>query len=241
MQRTWDELGRTDPLWAVLSWPDKRGGRWDLDEFLATGVREIDEMLSAVEALGIAPTLGHALDFGCGVGRLTQPLAARFERATGVDIAPSMIERAQSLNKHGDRCRYVLNQRGDLSLFADDTFDLVYSNITLQHMPPRLMRTYLAEFVRVLTTDGVCVFQLPVRPPPRMSKGLRSLVPISTKVAWRLRRARGAEAMFWASPKRVSKIVRSAGGRFEAIQDDPNAGWGWVGKRYFVRSRRLPY
>lgn len=48
-----------------------------------------------------AATLGHprergvALDFGCGVGRLTRALAAFFDRATGVDISSSMIEEAK--------------------------------------------------------------------------------------------------------------------------------------------------
>ena len=44
-RRDWDEIGRLDALWAILSDPAKRHGRWDVDEFFATGRREIDTML----------------------------------------------------------------------------------------------------------------------------------------------------------------------------------------------------
>ena len=30
LQRTWDELALTDPYWAILTYPEKRGNRWDL-------------------------------------------------------------------------------------------------------------------------------------------------------------------------------------------------------------------
>src|SRR5687768_12932320 len=42
LRRVWQTLGRDDPMWAVLSHADKRGGRWDPEEFLATGEVEVD-------------------------------------------------------------------------------------------------------------------------------------------------------------------------------------------------------
>jgi ubiquinone/menaquinone biosynthesis C-methylase UbiE len=51
----------------------------------------------------------------------------------GVDIAPSMIELAEEMNRHGGRCRYVLNGEDNLRVFPESFFDLIYSNITLQH------------------------------------------------------------------------------------------------------------
>jgi SAM-dependent methyltransferase len=240
-QRTWDELGRSDPLWAVLSLPEKRGGGWEIDEFLATGVREVSDVLDSVEALGIGLSRGKALDFGCGVGRLTQPLAGRFAEATGVDIAPSMIEMATRLNKLGDRCRYMLNTRGDLSVFADGQFDFIYSSITLQHIPPKLMKNYVAEFVRTLAPAGVIVFQLPSSPPRTLRNRVKRLVPVSVRN--RLRRFRhglrpqARMQMFWMTPRRVERIVRRSGGRIVAMHDDYAAGSGWTGKRYVVRRR----
>jgi SAM-dependent methyltransferase len=161
LQRHWNEWGRRDPYYAIISRPDRRGNRWDLEEFLRTGVDEIDGLLAWLHELDVAVRPGRALDFGCGVGRLTQALARTFAESDGVDIAPSMIERADALNQFGDRCRYHVNDRDDLALFDHGIFDLVYSDIVLQHIAPEFSAAYIREFARVLAPGGVVVFQIP--------------------------------------------------------------------------------
>lgn len=161
LQRHWNEWGRRDPYWAIISRPDRRGNRWDLDEFLRTGTDEIDELFEWLRELRVEVKPGRALDFGCGVGRLTQALARTFAECDGVDIAPSMIEQANELNQFGDRCRYHVNDRDDLALFPDGVFDLVYSDIVLQHIAPEFSAAYVREFTRVLAPGGVVVFQIP--------------------------------------------------------------------------------
>lgn len=160
-EKHWDKFARTDPLWAVLTDPDKKGNQWQLDEFFATGVKVIDDELAMVRAHH--PTLRPraALDFGCGVGRLTQALARHFDRVTGVDISVEMIGHAQRHNRHGERVCYVHNSAEDLRVFADGEFDFVYSLITLQHMEPAYARRYIAEFVRITAPGGAILFQLP--------------------------------------------------------------------------------
>src|SRR5207253_2739240 len=50
----------------------------------------------------------------------------------------------------------------DLSCFADGEFDLVVSDIVLQHMPStNLIKSYISEFLRVLHPGGLAIFQLP--------------------------------------------------------------------------------
>ena len=161
LQRNWDEFGRRDPLWAVLTEFGLDGGQWDEQAFFASGVAEISTLLASAAELGLVLRRdGRALDFGCGVGRLTQALADVFAEAVGVDIAPSMLDAARRLNtKPG--CTFVLNDRADLAVFGDGHFDCIYSKIVLQHIPPTATRTYLAEFVRVLAPGGVATFQLP--------------------------------------------------------------------------------
>jgi SAM-dependent methyltransferase len=163
LQRNWNRLAKQDALWAVISWPDKKGGKWVPEEFFQMGKDDISSLFDHLKKLGVAIPRWHALDFGCGVGRLTQALAPHFDKAAGVDIAPSMIKLAQQYNRFGDRCRYYLNERDDLALFKDNSFDLVISLIVLQHMRPEYIRRYLAEFLRVLTPGGVLYFQLPSR------------------------------------------------------------------------------
>jgi hypothetical protein len=71
LKRNWDMFGATDPLWSIYTAPGKEGNRWDPAEFFETGELEIAGVMDRVEALDIDLAGGSALDFGCGVGRLT--------------------------------------------------------------------------------------------------------------------------------------------------------------------------
>src|SRR2546426_6657638 len=161
LQKNWDRFGQVDPLWAIVTWPGKKGNRWDPTEFFKTGEAEITSVLEHATSLGLNLRYRKALDFGCGVGRLTQTLAEYFDEVYGVDIAPSMLKLAERFNRHGNKCRYVLNETDNLRLFHDDTFDFIYTGNTLQHMEPQFSKSYLKEFLRVLSPQGVCFFQIP--------------------------------------------------------------------------------
>ena len=96
------------------------------------------------------------MDFGCGVGRLTQALAPHFASCVGVDISPRMIQKAEALNQYA-HCRYVAHSGAPLP-FADSSFSFIYSNIVLQHVPRPFAIDYLQQFVRLLAPGGVLVF-----------------------------------------------------------------------------------
>lgn len=157
----WERLGKRDPYWAVLTHPDTRGGGWDLEQFFRSGVDEIAAVLQQAEHLGLTVPLTRALDFGCGVGRLTQAMAGHFGRCDGVDISASMLQVARRHDRHPDRCAYHVNTASDLSLFADASFTFVYSTLVLQHMEPRYAKGYVRELLRVLAPGGLLVFQVP--------------------------------------------------------------------------------
>ena len=161
LKRHWDALGRKDPLWAILIDPAKRNGGWNADEFFRTGEKDVEIILRHVGALNFPLKRAAALDFGCGVGRLTQALCRHFEYCCGVDIAPSMIRHAIEHNRYGKRCHYVAHDRNDLSLFGDNTFDFICSLITLQHMRPEYSERYFGEFLRILKPGGLLVVQMP--------------------------------------------------------------------------------
>lgn len=158
--RVWEDWAQADPLWAILSDPSRRGGRWELPEFFASGEREIDLVLGQVEERGMDLARGRCLDFGCGVGRLTQALAKNFDRSDGVDISETMVDLAHQHNQFGDRCQYHVNQVPDLALFDDAGFDFVFSTIVLQHNPPDAAEHYITEFVRILAPGGIAVFDM---------------------------------------------------------------------------------
>lgn len=161
-RQEWEQLAEVDPLWAVLTQADKRGGRWDREEFLATGEAEIAEVLDAAAELGRPAGRRRALDFGCGAGRLTRALAGRFETAVGVDISAGMVEAARALNADVAGCEFRVNTSADLGQFGEGEFDFVYSSLVLQHLPDRgLVERYVAELLRVAAPDGLVVFGLP--------------------------------------------------------------------------------
>jgi ubiquinone/menaquinone biosynthesis C-methylase UbiE len=157
----WNELGRRDAFAAILTPRDGETTPWSVDEFFATGRADIARF---IERLGqVAPRAGRrtALDFGCGVGRITRALSDHFESVIGIDVAPSMIARARELNSSSPRCRFAVNRAPHLRAFATDSFDLAYSRLVLQHIVPRQVRRYVPELLRVLAPGGVLMFQLP--------------------------------------------------------------------------------
>jgi SAM-dependent methyltransferase len=231
-RREWEALGRLDPLWAVATAADKRGGRWDEDEFFATGREEIDAAMGFLEReLGLPQQRRRALDFGCGVGRLTRGLAAHFEQVVGVDISAPMVARARALNAAVPNARFEVNTAPDLAAFAGGEHDLVYSTIALQHVSDRdAIRAYVRDFVRLLAPGGLAVFQLPTHVPARVhahparvaARALRA-VRAPERV---IQRALGGRSMtLSALPEdEVRSLVEAAGGRVVHAQPDARTG-----------------
>ncbi len=160
--RDWDDLAELDPFWAILSDPQKRHGQWDLDEFLVHGQREVQALMETAGTLGYPGGRDAALDFGCGVGRLTRALADVFGKCVGVDISAQMVERARVLNADKPNCSFVENTTDRLAFAEDGSFDLVYSYLVLQHLPSQsAIETCVRELIRVLRPGGLLVFQVP--------------------------------------------------------------------------------
>lgn len=179
LQQTWENLAKTDPMWAVLTHAGKHRNRWNPEDFFATGTLEIDQLMEYVAALGIPLQHERALDFGCGIGRLTQALAQHFKQCYGIDIAPTMIKVAEEFNKMGNKCVYLHNDKTHLNLFEDDYFDLIYTNIVLQHMSTEFGFAYIQEFIRILKPGGLVIFKLPSEGTQwgKFKLGLKNSVP----------------------------------------------------------------
>jgi SAM-dependent methyltransferase len=224
LRANWDELGSTDPLWAILSVPEYKGNRWSIEEFFRSGQAAVADILGRIGGeLGLPAQHSRALDFGCGVGRLTQALADHFDEVDGVDIAPSMIDRARGYNRAGDCCNYHLNEREDLEIFEDLRFDFVLSEIVLQHIQPQYALRYIGEFVRVLSPRGLLVFQVPYE----------SVNPTSPPEPWD--RNSGPRIDMFAIPLAdVVSTVEQAGGRLLRFEEAEISGPAWRSYRYAV-------
>ncbi len=241
LKENWNEWGKKDPLWGVLTWSDKKNNQWEPSEFFKTGDLEIKSVFEYLKSKNIQVKNGHALDFGCGVGRLTQALAKEFTHVTGVDIAPSMIEHANRYNSWGDRCRYIVNDSDNLELFSDNSFDFVYTNIVLQHMEPKYSMKYLQEFIRILSVGGVAVFQLPSerrlkknKKPSigsRIKRKLKSLI-----IRYTVRKVKDEPVMEMYGVKRedVVDMVNQYRVKIIDIADD-NSTSKWISYRYCIQ------
>ena len=231
LQQEWDTLGREDSMTAIFSPPKFQKGAWASkeEEFWAEGVTEVDRVLARAAALAPKMRRDVALDFGCGIGRLTRPLALQFGEAVGVDIAQSMIEKAKATLPADVNCRFVVNARPDLSMFDNDSFDFVYSRIVLQHIPPDISGQYVAEFIRVVRPGGLALFQVPSHV-TSIRSGIKRFVPHIVHAISKEMRARfstGGKIRAYAIPRPVvEKTVAEAGGTLLAVdQDDSQPGY----------------
>ena len=234
----WIRLGHDDPLWAVLVTDQGRNGGWNPEDFYATGRAEVDAALTAARALGARPGHRTALDFGCGVGRLSIALATHVDEVIGVDISPPMIEQACANDETG-RCTFVLNTGTDLSMIEDDYVDIAYSSLVLQHIPPPHNVRYLGELLRVLRPGGLLVAQVATRPDHSLRGRMARLAP----QPWmrfaqrRLLRYPAPMEMHALSPASVRAAALTHDAEVLEAVDEPMYGGHWVYTRYFVVKR----
>jgi ubiquinone/menaquinone biosynthesis C-methylase UbiE len=161
LQKNWESLAQADPLWSICTDPEKRSQKWDTEEFFATGKREVEKVLVYLRELGIQiDQESPALDFGCGVGRLTRALACHFPDCWGIDISPTMVRLAEEFHRENQRCRFCVNESPDLRMFRDEFFGFIYTSIVFQHIERKYVKNYLLELARILKPGGIFVFQV---------------------------------------------------------------------------------
>ena len=156
VEALYEELGESQALWAVMTYPEYRDDK-NLEDFLESGISEIDLQMDRLKQLGLDVRAGRCLDFGCGVGRLSHALASHFDEVVGVDISSTMLEKAEEIKK-SDEVSFVLNKRDDLDCLEPASFDFVYSNKTIQHIPYPASKNYIQGFFRCLRPGGVAAF-----------------------------------------------------------------------------------
>ncbi len=109
----------------------------------------------AAEVAAAAPPNGAVLDVGCGPGHLAIELATAHEvGVTGLDLDPAMIARAEKNAAGVDSRRRPTFVVGSVDAlpFADGSFDVVVSTLSMHHWSDR--ETGLAEIHRVLLPGG---------------------------------------------------------------------------------------
>lgn len=149
----WDASAAGDTRWELFSVPGIDGWEAGIEACLAQVIPALTPALRKE---------GTILDLGCGIGRLTLPLAEAFPECSfvGVDIAPRMI----ALARAGAKERRVRNVRfitGDGRTLPKMLPRLhgAFSVLTLQHLPAEAQEGYIRAIAGKLEPGGVIRLQ----------------------------------------------------------------------------------
>src|SRR6266568_682458 len=157
MKNWWNIAARENAKTAIMSGQSN----WDDADFFASGddwLRGDFEFFSkCVGSRGLVQLSGkYALDFGCGIGRMTRALSRHYERVIGIDISDEMIGRAISANDN-QNIEYRVVDRLPLDLNAGP-FELVFSTIVIQHISPPHNKDYAKGLMQLVTPGGLILF-----------------------------------------------------------------------------------
>jgi SAM-dependent methyltransferase len=194
MRDYWDARADEDAFYFV----DNRltYGHPDHGAFWADGPRLLDEILGR---LGVRIDPGDEIvEIGCGVGRMTRPLAQRGARVQALDVSARMLELAREHNPGLDNVEWILGDGSSLAGVETASADVCFSHVVFQHIPdPEITLAYVREIGRALRPGGWAAFQISNAPeihrppslPRRAVAGLRSLAGRAprgqTHPAWR--------------------------------------------------------
>lgn len=144
-----------------------------------------------------------------------------------------MVDNAKE-HRRSENCEFVVNKRNDLSLFSDDHFDFIFSDITIQHIPAPASENYLQEFVRILRPGGLAIFLVPDGPDlqqgsvkHRIDKFYREQFRPFYK---RIRGKHQIQIHPIAKP-RVEQLITTAGGQI--IQTEIHPRWSEKNRKYY--------
>ena len=170
MERFWDARAQEDAFWFV----DSRltYGAPDEPAFWSGGEEALDRLLSV---LGAAVEPGAVVvDIGCGVGRLTRPLARQAGRVIALDVSSRMLAEAQRLNAGLENVEWRHGDGESLRPIPDGSVDACISHVVFRHLPdPALTLGYVREMGRVLRPGGFAAFELSNDPAPHRRRAPR--------------------------------------------------------------------
>jgi SAM-dependent methyltransferase len=157
----WEKLGSIDPYFAVLNHDDYKGTSLSDDaraQFFESGEAFIAAVMADVRAhLDSNFASSRGLDFGCGVGRLTIPLARLCREIVGVDISASMLAEARANASRLGISNMTLRQSVLDASEPNERFDFVHSHIVFQHIAPKRGEAILRTMLEHLEPGGVGV------------------------------------------------------------------------------------
>lgn len=161
VQRSWESLGRMHAHYSVLTCAQYVPAQFEAnaEAFWATGESQVSWLKRILAKHGMNKLDDKVcIDYGCGVGRLTRPLAEQFAKIHGYDISEPHLEFARE--------RVAGRRNVDLHLLRMlppplVSADVFFSLIVLQHNPPPVIALIIRSALASLKPGGLAVFQVP--------------------------------------------------------------------------------
>jgi len=224
MRRFWDGRARENAFYFV----DNTTRYADPDEkrFWQLGEELLEGMLIQL-GVTVEPT-DHVLDLGCGIGRMTRPIAARAGSVTALDISAEMLRLAAERSPDLRNVAWLLGDGTSLAGIGDASVDSCVSYVVFHHIPdPAVTLGYVREIGRVLKEGGWAAFQVsnePARHDPRTYGGRRWW--LRRRLRARLRKApKGQAHPAWlGSAVRLGDLEATAGASGLRIERVEGAG-----------------
>jgi SAM-dependent methyltransferase len=161
MAEFWDARAREDAAYFIDNRLDYRAG--GLDEFWRRGEQDLDLLLDAVGLTVRADD--DVVEIGCGIGRLTRPLARRARQVLALDVSPEMLRLAQEHNRALINVTWVRGDGTSLASIPSGAASAAISHVVFQHIPdPNVTLGYVRELGRVLRPGGWAAFQVSTDP-----------------------------------------------------------------------------
>ena len=172
--KAWEKFGRRDPYFGVLA--EERFTAANIgenkDEFFASGRSAIARLIKRHEAHFGPLQRGRALDHGCGVGRLSLPLARQFGEVIGLDVSQSMLSEARSNAEALGLGNVEFALADDRLSNAPGEFDMVMSYMVLQHVRVRRGLGILSRLLEKVRPGGGFHFHFSIRTDRLRSRAL---------------------------------------------------------------------
>jgi SAM-dependent methyltransferase len=100
------------------------------------------------------PEKAFMCDFGCGPGRMVQQFKDRAYVMDGIDVSTFALDYLRKQFDTDSRNTFYESSGIDLGDANDDTYDLVFSTIAIQHIPSRTIRNNIFRGIHNIVRPG---------------------------------------------------------------------------------------
>ncbi|MDB5000894.1 MAG: methylase involved in ubiquinone/menaquinone biosynthesis [Mucilaginibacter sp.] len=161
--KEWEKFGKDNPYYGVIvdeKYKTKNLNNEIKNVFFTSGESYVKNVFSIIESLiggKFKPQM--ALDFGCGTGRLTIPLAKRSNKIMGIDISESILKEAAKNAEDFGLNNIDFKPFSD-TLISSNKFDFINTYIVLQHITVSRGIEIIKSMLSSLEENGIAVIHV---------------------------------------------------------------------------------